>query len=120
MAAAKGRVSPGEIDLRYAEDPEVQDLMDRIACVEDDTKCNPGYFPGYLTVTLKDGTTLVKDQRWEMGTEQNPLNIQAVRRKFMDNLSGLYSDRQIQTLLEQVEQLRMHPNVEGLIAALHR
>ena len=38
----------------------------------------------------------------------------------MDNLSGLYSDRQIQTLLEQVEQLRMHPNVEGLIAALHR
>ena len=94
--------------------------MDRITCVEDDTKRNPGYFPGYLTVKLKDGRTLVKDQRWEMGTEQNPLNIQAVRRKFMDNLSALYSDQQIQSLLEQVEQLRAHPDVDGLIAALHR
>lgn len=55
-----------------------------------------------------------------MGTEQNPLNIQAVRRKFMDNLSALYSDQQIQSLLEQVEQLRAHPDVDGLIAALHR
>ena len=120
MAAEKGRVSPGEIDLRYAQDPEVQDLMDRISCVEDDTKRNPGYFPGYLTVKLKDGRTLVKDQRWEIGTEQNPLNVQAVRRKFTDNLSALYSDQQIQTLLDQVKQLRVLPGAEGLIAALHR
>ena len=120
MAAAKGRVSPREIDLKYAEDPEIQELMDRIACVEDDTKRNPGYFPGYLTVTLKDGRTLVKDQRWEMGTEQNPLNVQAVRRKFMDNLSPLYTDRQIQRILDQVEQIQALPGVEGLIGALHR
>jgi len=94
--------------------------MDRISCVEDDTKRNPGYFPGYLTVKLKDGRTLVKDQRWEIGTEQNPLNVQAVRRKFTDNLSALYSDQQIQTLLDQVKQLRVLPGAEGLIAALHR
>lgn len=120
MAAVKGRVSPSEIDLRYAADPQVCSLMDRIQCVEDDTKRNPGYFPGYLTVVLKDGRTLVKDQRWEMGTEQNPLNLQAVRRKFMDNLAPLYSEEQIQTLLDHVEQLRKAPDVIGLITALRR
>ena len=28
--------------------------------MEDDSKDNPGYFPGYLTVVLKDGRTFVK------------------------------------------------------------
>lgn len=120
MAAAKGRVSPSEIDLRYAEDPEIRSLMDRIACVEDDTKRNPGYFPGYLTVKLKDGRTFVKDQRWEMGTEQNPLNVQAVQRKFTDNLEPLYSQEQIRNILDHVERLRELPNVTGLITALRR
>lgn len=48
------------------------------------------------------------------------MNVQAVRRKFTDNLSALYSDQQIQTLLDQVKQLRVLPGAEGLIAALHR
>lgn len=120
LAATKGRVSPGEIDLRYARDPEICDLMDRIACVEDDTKRNPGYFPGYLTVTLKDGRTLVKDQRWEMGTEQNPLNVQAVQRKFADNLEPLYSQEQIRNILDHVERLQELSDARGLIAALRR
>lgn len=118
MAAVKGRVGPEEIDLRYARDPKIRNLIDRISCVEDNSKRNPGYFPGYLTVSLKDGRILVKDQRWEMGTKQNPLNVQAVHRKFTNNLSPFYSGRQIQNLLDQVEQLQTLPNVERLVAAL--
>ncbi|MEE0672157.1 MAG: MmgE/PrpD family protein [Enterocloster sp.] len=120
MAAIKHRVSPWEIDLKYAKDPKVCGLMDRIFCVEDDSKDNPGYFPGYLTVVLKDGRTFVKDQRYEMGTRQNPLNLEAVNRKLLDNLSTYYSEeriRQITGLLEQMEQL---PDADTLIQVLKR
>ena len=59
MAAAKQKVGPAEIDLKYAEDTKMQALMDKIQCVEDDSKRNPGFFPGYLTVdfdALHDGS----------------------------------------------------------------
>ena len=69
--------------------------MDRIFCVEDDSKDNPGYFPGYLTVVLKRWKDFVKDQRYEMGTRQNPLNLEAVNRKLLDNLSPYYSEERI-------------------------
>ncbi len=88
--------------------------------MEDDSKDNPGYFPGYLTVVLKDGRTFVKDQRYEMGTRQNPLNLEAVNRKLLDNLSPYYGEeriRQITGLLEQMEQL---PDADTLIQVLKR
>lgn len=118
MAAIKQRVSPWEIDLKYAADQQVCDLMDKIECVDDNSKRNPGYFPGYLTVTLKDGRSFVKDQRYEMGTEQNPLKPEAVNRKFMDNLEPFYSPKQIQTIFEKLNGFENLISAEELIAAL--
>lgn len=120
MAAVKQRVSPWEIDLKYAKDPQICGLMDKIQCVDDNSKCNPGYFPGYLTVTLKDGRTLVKDQRYEMGTAQNPLNLDAVNKKFMDNLDPFYSQEQIRTIIEKVNGFEDLTSAGELIAALRR
>lgn len=55
-----------------------------------------------------------------MGTRQNPLNLEAVNRKLLDNLSTYYSEeriRQITGLLEQMEQL---PDADTLIQVLKR
>jgi 2-methylcitrate dehydratase PrpD len=120
MAAIKQRVSPWEIDLKYATDPEVCNLMDKIQCVDDNSKRNPGYFPGYLTVTLNDGRSFVKDQRYEMGTKQNPLNMNAVKKKFMDNLSPFYSEEQIQNIVKKIEGFENLPGAGELIASLKR
>lgn len=120
MAAEKQRVSPWEIDLKYASDPEICALMDKIQCVDDDSKRNPGYFPGYLTVTLKDGRRFVKDQRYEMGTSQNPLNLEAVNKKFMDNLEPFYTKDQIAAIIEKLNSFEDLPNAGELIRALHR
>lgn len=120
MAAIKQRVSPWEIDLKYATDPEVCNLMDKIQCVDDNSKRNPGYFPGYLTVTLNDGRSFVKDQRYEMGTKQNPINMNAVKKKFMDNLSPFYSEEQIQNIVKKIEGFENLPGAGELIASLKR
>lgn len=118
VAAKKGRVSPWEIDLKYARDPEICDLMDRISCVADDSKDNPGYFPGYLTVKLKDGHELVKDKRYEMGTKQNPLNLEAVNQKLMDNLQTFYSREQIERLTGLLNRLEELTDIGKILQAL--
>lgn len=120
MAAEKQRVSPWEIDLKYAADPEICALMDKIQCVDDDSKRNPGYFPGYLTVTLKDGRQFVKDQRYEMGTAQNPLNLEAVNKKFIDNLEPFYTKEQIASIIEKLNGFENLSGAGELIRALHR
>lgn len=120
MAAIYKRVSPWEINLDYAADPKVCALMDRIRCVDDNGKANPGYFPGYLTVTLKDGRTFVRDQRYEMGTAQNPLNLDAVNKKFMDNLSPFYTPEQIAAIMDKVNCFDTLSGAKELIDTLHR
>lgn len=120
MAAEKHRFSPREIDLKYASDPKIQNLMDRITCVDDNSKRNPGYFPGYLTVTLKDGRRLTMDQRYEMGTAQNPLNMEAVSRKFSDNLEPFYSKAQINRILESINSFEQLPDAHSFLKLLVR
>ena len=118
MAAAKQKVGPAEIDLKYAEDTKMQALMDKIQCVEDDSKRNPGFFPGYLTVTLNDGRTFTADQRYEMGTPQNPLSVEAVDKKCRANLEAFYTDAQIAQILQQISGFETLKDVNCLLASL--
>jgi len=118
VACTTHRMGTAQVDLRYARDPEIMALMDRIECIEDDSKRNPGYFPGYLTVRLKDGRELVMDQRYEMGTVQNPLSIEAVNKKFVDNLSPFYSERQIALIEEKINGFEKLKSAGELIDVL--
>ena len=120
MAAVKKRVSPLEIDLKYASDPKICALMDKIQCVDDNSKANPGYFPGYLSVTLNDGRTFTKAQPYEMGTLQNPLNLEAVNKKVMDNLELFYSSEQIENIIQKLNHFETLPGADELVVALLR
>ncbi len=120
VAAVRQRVSPWEIDLKYAKDPQICALMDKIQCVDDDSKKNPGFFPGYLTVTLKDGRSFTKDQRCEAGTPQNPLQLEAVHKKFMDNLEPFYAPERIQAIMGLVNHFEAMAGAGQLIAAFRR
>ena len=53
VALSKGKVSPWEIDMRLARDSRIGGLMNRVRCVADDGKRNPGYFPGWLKIRLR-------------------------------------------------------------------
>lgn len=119
IAAKLHKVGTAQIDMKYAEDPEIQALMDRIQCVDDDSKRNPGYFPGYLTVKLKDGRSFAMDQRYETGTAQNPLDTTAVSRKLHDNLSALYSPEHIDAILEKVNGFENMAGAGEIISLLH-
>jgi 2-methylcitrate dehydratase PrpD len=108
IAALKGRVSPWEIDIDLANDPAVQDLMDRVHCVSDESKSNPGHFPGWMELTTKEGISYIKDFRYELGAAQNPIKFSDVSAKFENNLDAYYQPdgkKRIASLIERLDEL---------------
>jgi len=118
VAAGVGRVSPWEIDLKYANDPKIQALIDRIRCVDDDTKKNPGYFPGWLKVVTKDGRTYVREQPYELGTKQNPIRREDVVTKFNNNVAPFYTREAREKIVDHVLHFDTLENAAALIRSL--
>lgn len=118
IAAIKGSVGPWEINLNYARDPQVLDLMARIQCINDDTKSNPGHFPGWLKVVTKDGHTYVRDQRFELGTPQNPIKLEDVIAKFNSNVRPFYTNGAIEKIVSRIRCFDTLQGAEELISCL--
>lgn len=118
VAAFYQKVSPWEIDMKYAQDPKILSLMTRIRCISDQEQQNPGYFPGWLKVTAKSGSIYIKDQRYEMGTYQNPIEKDAVRIKFENNLSGFYSKERQTQLARRIDAFEELTHAEELLNCL--
>jgi 2-methylcitrate dehydratase PrpD len=118
VAATHKRMSPWEIDMKYARNPKIQALMDKITCIADSSKSNPGYFPGWLQVTLKNGNVYTKSQLYELGAPQNPITKEAVVAKFDHNLSLFYTKRQRTQIYEQIEKFETLTGVRELIESL--
>lgn len=118
IAAIKDRVSPWEIDMKNARETAVQDLMDKVHCVSDEEKRNPGFFPGWVQVELNDGTVLSRQQLYESGTEKNPTNVKDVIAKFENNMSAFYSDKEIQSIKALLFDFDGLEKASNLISAL--
>ena len=118
IAAIKGRVSPWEIDLKYAQDPQVLDLMSRVICIDDDEKRHPGYFPGWIRLTTKDGCSFVCDHRYELGTKQNPIRLENVIEKFHNNTDAFYTEAEITRMTDAIKRFDTLETADELIAAL--
>lgn len=118
IAAINGRVSPWEIDLDFAKNPEVMALMDRVTCVDDNSKHNPGHFPGWIALTTKDGRHFVCDQRYEPGTRQNPIRIEDVKEKFNNNILPFYTPQQISTISDVIQRFETLSSIGELLVCL--
>ena len=118
MAALKGKMSPAEIDERYLRDPEVLAMIDKIRCVEDENVKNPGHFPGWIKVTLQDGTVHQLEQRYERGAQENPIQPQDVMEKYKNNAWIHWPREKAGRILEQVLMLDALPGLEGILRDL--
>ncbi|MBQ3578710.1 MAG: MmgE/PrpD family protein [Firmicutes bacterium] len=117
-AIIKGNVSPWEIDPKYASEPEMMAMMDKVTCIDDESKRNPGHFPGWVKITLNDGRVFTEDQRFELGSEDNPVKFSDVMDKFSANLSALYSKDQIDRLSQLIKGFDGLPSAAPLLEAM--
>lgn len=118
VALIVGKVSPWEIDLKLAKNFKIREVMNKVVCIADDSKRNPGFFPGWVKIIMKDGAEYVFDQRWEMGTPQNPVDMDAVMTKFQNNLEHFYAQEQIERLSETIQDLDKLETVDKLLECL--
>lgn len=77
-----------------------------------------GHFPGDLTVTLKDGRTFHRNQKYETGSKENPAKRENVLAKFNGNVQGMISTETATRLLEKIEAFETLANVNELIELL--
>lgn len=118
VAAAFQRVSPWEIDLKYAIDPEIQALMDKVICIADDSKANPGHFPGWVEITTNDNKKYFKQMPYEKGSAQYPIDIGSVVVKFENNLRPFYSQERQDEIRGQINRFESMKNAGSFIDLL--
>lgn len=118
VSFVKGKMGPQEIDLKLVHDSRIKDLLGRIRCIADDEKKNPGYFPGWVKIICRDGREYIFDERFEKGTAQNPVDLDAVMMKFSSNLEGACDKKQAEKIADLIKRLEQLENIEELLGAL--
>lgn len=118
MSVLTGKVSPLEIDEQHMKNPAVIELIDKIRCVEDEGVKNPGHFPGWIKVTLYDGTVYQQVQKYERGAAENPIKQQDVITKYNNNALINLSQEQVKNILDRITHLDKLLNIRELIGDL--
>jgi len=117
MTLYKHKFSPAEIDGKFVNDSQATELMDKVDCVEDDKVDNVGHFPGWVKITLKNGQTYFKGQRFEQGAKENPISREAIIEKFKNNAQIKLSKQHALELLntiQNIENIRMDTLLNSL------
>lgn len=87
--------------------PEVLEMAKKVSY----RYCQPGeipfptYFPGYIDVTLKDGTMVSKRLDINYGNPDNPMQRSDVERKFRDNVAGILTQEACEKVIKLVSDL---------------
>lgn len=114
VALLKGKVGPPEFDERSLEDPDVRRIADTVEHVIDPRAENPGHFPGWVRVFLKDGTMLEHVQRYERGSKENPISTAEILEKAKTNLSLTVPMAQARELIKNIGDLENVESVSNL------
>jgi len=119
-ALAEGRVDFGSFAEGDVTNPDVRELMERVAMVVD-----PGLPQGVeqhawsrVTVRLRDGRTLSTDARGARGHPDSPLSAAALNEKFLACARTVLSPDEAAGIAEQLGHLEDIPDVRALTSRL--
>ena len=119
-ALAEGRVDFGSFAEGDVANPDVRELMERVAMVVD-----PGLPQGAeqhawsrVTVRLRDGRTLSPEARGARGHPATPLSDAALREKFLACATSVLSADEAEGVAEQLAQLEDIPDIRALTSRL--
>ena len=72
----------------------------------------PAYFPGLISVTLKDGREMTKRLNVNYGNPENPMKNSDVEQKFRNNVRGILSPQATEKVIQLVADIENHPVTE--------
>ena len=118
MSILNGKLSPAEINEQYMNNLAVVELIDKIKCVEDEMVKEPGHFPGWVKITLNDGAVYHKEQKYERGAAENPIDEQDIIAKYKENALINLPQEKVARLLDQVFKLDKLSHIRELLENL--
>ncbi len=122
VALVEGDVGHDSFDDAHLANDELIGLTNRVR-LHRDADCNAGYpkgIPNRLTVTLKDGRTLVKEVVYPRGHAGNPMTDAEVETKFRRSVEPLYGRERADRILAACWALENLPNAGILTTILDR
>ena len=114
----RGRFTLDELDPDSYTDPEILALCDRIHYEETTETLFPRYFSGTIHVRTKDGRDLRHYQKYNLGTDENPIEADQIIAKFRSNAARAVGARRAEQVLDAVMTMDKAPDMIGLDAAL--
>ncbi len=108
VALVDGEISPAQFTAERLNDPMLKDLISRTRVIEDPSLSAryPGDVPNRLTVTLADGSLLVRELSHPPGHVRNPLTdveLDAKYHTLVDPILGRERALQIQSRIDRLE-----------------
>lgn len=120
VALVDGDVSAAQFTAERLSDPALLDLVSRTTVVEDPalTAGYPAGIPNRVTVTLDDGTTLVKEVAFPPGHDKNPLTDAQLATKFHGLADPALGPDRARALWDRLQTLERDPRPFELIGSL--
>lgn len=120
VALVDGQVSAAQFTPERLSDPALLDLISRTTIVEDPalTAGYPAGIPNRVSVTLDDGTLLVKQVAFPPGHDKNPLTNDQLAQKFHTLADPALGVTSATTLWHRLSSLETDPNPHEAIALL--
>jgi len=106
----------------YWNDPINRELAARVTIVVDPEV--QSFYPkkrgAKVEIRLKDGRTLKKELYDLKGSPDNPVGWKELEKKFVANLTGIYSPASIAVLIELIRNLEQWDNIQQIMDILYR
>lgn len=119
-ALVDGQISAAQFSPERLADPALLDLVARTQVVEDPslTAGYPAGIPNRVTVTLDDGSVLVREIAFPPGHDKNPLTDEQLLLKFRGLAEPILGSDRTQQLWERLSRIESDPNPHEVIALM--
>jgi 2-methylcitrate dehydratase PrpD len=114
----------GRTGMQEFEDPallsraDIRALSDKVVCEIDEGADYSRNLSGHVTIELKDGRTLVHDERLNRGGPDRPLSREDIIEKFMGNVTGVLREEQAARVIRAVDGLDGEGSARDFAAVL--
>lgn len=115
VALATGRAGLREFSDAMAHDPAVLDLAAKVTYSVDPESDFPAHYPGWVIVTMRDGTVYERREPIQRGALERPLSRSEVIAKFEDCVDGVLDKDRASSVVEMVLNLEQQAEVSSLL-----
>ena len=122
VALVDGKVSADQFTPERLNDPFLIDLISRTTVVEDPSLSvrYPAAVPNRVTVTLDDGTVLVRELSHPPGHAQNPLTDSQLAAKFHDLVDPILGRERAVEIQGRISELESDRSPHEVLQLLRR